>query len=75
MDSLVSFIVPTHNASSSIDRCLTSIVNQDYSNLEIICCDDASTDDTWEKLKKWAEKDKRIFIINRTIYDQMTFYF
>lgn len=63
MDSLVSFIVPTHNASSTIDRCLTSIVNQDYSNLEIICCDDASTDDTWEKLKKWAEKDKRIIII------------
>lgn len=60
---LVSFIIPTYNAEKTIDRCLESVVNQTYENLEIICCDDCSTDGTWNKLKEWAEKDSRIKII------------
>lgn len=63
MKPLVSFIVPTHNASSTIDRCIKSIINQDYPNLEIVCCDDASTDDTWNKLQEWSKKEPRIRLL------------
>lgn len=62
-EKLVSFIIPTYNAEKTIDRCLESVVNQTYENLEIICCDDCSTDETWNKLKEWAEKDSRVKII------------
>lgn len=48
----ISVIIPCYNVSAYIDRCMTSIVSQTMGmdSLEIICVDDASTDDTWEKL-------------------------
>ena len=57
---LVSVIIPTYNAGAVIDRCLTSVVNQTHTNLQIICCDDCSSDDTYQKLLAWTEKDSRI---------------
>jgi glycosyltransferase involved in cell wall biosynthesis len=41
-----SIIIPTYNRSSSLKRCLTSLVNQKFSDFEVIVCDDGSTDDT-----------------------------
>lgn len=51
----ISVIIPCYNAAPYIDRCITSIQNQtlDLSFLQIICVDDASTDDTWQHLQKW----------------------
>ena len=40
----VSVIIPIYNASSTLEKCLNSIINQTYKNLEIICIDDSSTD-------------------------------
>ncbi len=64
---LVSVIIPTYNAEKSIDRCLMSIVNQTYKNLQIICCDDCSKDNTYNILLEWAKKDSRIIVMrNKT---------
>lgn len=56
MKALVSVIIPTHNAERTISRCIDSILNQTYDNIEIICCDDCSTDNTVEVIKKYADK-------------------
>lgn len=53
----ISVIIPCYNVASYIDRCMTSIVMQTIGmdSLEIICIDDASTDDTWNCLQKWEQ--------------------
>ena len=53
----ISVIIPCYNVASYIDRCLTSIVSQTIgiNALEIICVDDASTDDTWQQLQRWEQ--------------------
>ncbi len=45
MDDLISIIVPIYNTGQYLKNCISSIINQDYSNLEIILVDDGSTDD------------------------------
>ena len=54
----ISVIIPCYNVANYIDRCLTSITEQtfDIRDVEILCIDDASTDDTWEHLAAWHEK-------------------
>ena len=44
MDNLISVIVPIYNVEKYLDRCIKSIVNQSYTNLEIILVDDGSPD-------------------------------
>lgn len=61
--SKVSIILPTFNAESTIDRCIESIINQTYKDWELICCDDCSADNTYEKLCKWKEIDNRIIVL------------
>ncbi len=60
---LVSVIIASHNAEQYIDDCLESLVNQTYANIEIIICDDASTDNSISLLKSWENKDSRIKVI------------
>lgn len=60
---LVSVIIACYNAEKYIDECLESIVNQSYKNIEIIICDDASTDNSYSLLKKWQTKDFRIILL------------
>jgi glycosyltransferase involved in cell wall biosynthesis len=57
--SLVSIIVPMYNVEKYLDRCLTSIKNQSYSNIEVLLINDGSTDDTEKIAKQYAETDKR----------------
>lgn len=57
---LISIIMPTYNVSNYIDEAVNSILNQTYSNFELIIVDDASTDKTYEKLLKLSKKDNRI---------------
>jgi len=57
---LVSIIIPCYNAASTLERCLSSVVNQDYENLEIIVVDDKSSDGSKEMIQRWGDKDPRI---------------
>ena len=60
----VSVIVPVYNVRQYLDQCLDSLVNQTLSDIEIICVNDASTDNSLEILKSWGQKDERIRIID-----------
>ena len=62
-NELLSVIIPVYNTSKSLDACLNSVLRQDYSNLEIICIDDGSEDNSLDILKNFASKDSRIRII------------
>lgn len=56
----ISIIVPAYNIAEFLPRCLDSILDQTYKNLEIIVISDGSTDGTDDIIKKYALKDKRI---------------
>ncbi len=62
---LISVIVPVYMTEKYLDRCVESIVNQTYKNLEIILVDDGSPDNCPEMCDKWAEKDSRIKVIHK----------
>ena len=62
MNDLISVIVPAYNAEAFIERCLNSLLRQTYENLEIICINDASTDNTAQTVKKI--NDPRVRLIN-----------
>jgi glycosyltransferase involved in cell wall biosynthesis len=64
MATKVSVIVPCHNASQYIARTLNSIVKQTLKEIEILCINDASTDDTLCILEKYRLSDHRIKIID-----------
>lgn len=61
----ISVIIPVYNVKSYLDKCLESVTNQTYKNLEIICVDDGSIDGSSELLDEWAEKDNRIKAIHK----------
>ena len=62
---LLSVILPCYNVEKYIDKCIFSIVNQTYSNLEIILIDDGCTDSTGMICDAWKEKDQRIRVIHK----------
>ncbi len=59
----VSVIVPCYNVAPYLERCLDSLLGQTLRDIEIICVDDKSTDNSLEILNKYAEQDKRITVI------------
>ena len=60
---LISVVVPIYNAEKYLARCIDSIIEQTYENLEIILVDDASTDKSAEIIQEYSEKDSRIVAI------------
>lgn len=64
-DLLISVIVPVYNVEKYIDRCVKSIVNQTYKNLEIILVDDGSQDSSGKKCDEWKKKDERIIVVHK----------
>ena len=62
---MVSIIVPIYNVQDYLERCVYSIVNQTYSDLEIILVDDGSKDNCSKICDKWASKDHRIVVIHK----------
>lgn len=62
---LVSVIVPVYNGEKTIERCLRSIQNQTYSNIEIIVVNDGSTDHTQKVIDKYAASDSRFHAIKK----------
>lgn len=65
MNPCISVIVPTYNAETYIDRCISSIVSQSYENLEIILINDGSTDSSYSICKEWLKKDQRIVLLDK----------
>lgn len=61
MNDLISVIIPVFNCENYIERCLNSIINQDYKNLQIVIIDDGSTDHTLDKIS--LIEDKRIQLV------------
>lgn len=62
---LITVIVPVYNVERYLDRCITSISNQDYRNLEIILVDDGSPDSSSSMCEAWANRDDRIVVIHK----------
>lgn len=59
-----SIIVPVYNVSAYLSECMESIIGQTYKNLEIICINDGSTDDSGRILNMYAQRDQRIKVIH-----------
>lgn len=64
-NQLVSVIVPTFNAEPYLAQCLDSILVQTHRNLEILCLNDGSTDNSLTIMRSFAERDERIRIIDK----------
>ena len=60
MEALISVIIPIYNMEAYLARCLDSVLNNTYRNLEVLCVDDGSKDASAEILRAYAEKDSRI---------------
>lgn len=65
MKDLVSVIVPVYNVADFLDACVESIIEQSYSNLEIILVDDGSTDNSSRICDSWKKKDDRVTVIHK----------
>lgn len=65
MNELVSVIVPIYGVEEYLDKCINSIINQTYKNLEIILVDDGSPDKCPDICDEWAKIDNRIKVIHK----------
>jgi len=61
----VSIIIPVYNVSTYLTSCLESCVNQTYKDIEIICVNDGSPDNSLAIIKKYQEADKRVVCISK----------
>lgn len=64
-EPLISIIISAYNTGSYIERCINSICSQTYKNLEIICVNDGSTDETGDILDKISVSDERLVVIHK----------
>lgn len=65
MEDLITVVVPVYKVEKYIDKCINSILNQTYKNLEIILVDDGSTDNCGKICDEYARKDNRIRVIHK----------
>ncbi len=65
MDKKVSIIVPVCNSAKYLENCLKSICAQTLKNIEIICINDGSSDESFEILSSFEKKDKRIRLVSK----------
>lgn len=61
----LSIIVPIYNVEKYLPQCIDSILNQDYVDFELILVNDGSPDDSLSICRQYAEKDKRVRVINK----------
>lgn len=62
---MVSIMVPVYNAEKTIDRCISSILNQTFRDYELLLLDDGSTDDSGRICDTYAEKDERVHVLHK----------
>lgn len=62
---LVSIIIPVYNVEAYLNECIASVLNQTYTEMEIILVDDGSTDKSGNMCEDFAEKDSRIIVIHK----------
>ena len=60
-NSLISIIVPVYNAEKYIERTIKSLINQSYKNIEILCIDDGSKDNSYNIIKEFNDKRIKLF--------------
>lgn len=65
MSNMISIIVPVYNSELYLKKCLDSIISQTYENIEIICIDDNSSDDSLRILQEYEKKDQRIKVLQK----------
>lgn len=65
MNKLISVIIPVFNVEKYLERCIKSIINQTYKNLEILLINDGSTDKSIEICNRYLEIDNRIVLLNK----------
>jgi len=63
----VSIIIAVYNVEKDLKQCLDSLINQTLTDIEVICKDDGSTDNSLNILKEYQIKDSRIKIIEQKI--------
>lgn len=63
---MISIIIPVYNVEQYLDKCLQSVINQTYQDIEIILVDDGSSDSSGILCDKWKEKDSRIKVIHKS---------
>ncbi len=61
----ISIVVPVYNVAQYVPGCLDSLINQTYKNIEIICVNDGSKDNSLEVLNEYKQKDNRITVIDK----------
>ena len=63
----VTIVLPVYNVEKYLDRCIESLVNQTYKNLEIILVNDCSSDGSGRICDEWAKRDARIRVIHKEV--------
>ena len=66
MSSCISVIIPIYNVAAYLDRCISSVCNQTYHNLQVLLVDDGSTDDSLKICDYYAAQDNRIQVIHKS---------
>lgn len=66
MTPKVSIVIPVYNVGRYLEKCLTSVINQTFAELEIIVVNDGSTDDSAAIIARFASQDPRIVVIDKT---------
>ena len=61
----ISIIIPVYNVEEYLPKCLDSVINQTLKDIEIICINDCSTDNSLEILENYVKKDSRIIVLNQ----------
>lgn len=62
---MISVIVPVYNAEKYIEKCIVSVLNQTYTDFELLLINDGSTDSSPQICSQWAQKDPRIIVISQ----------
>ena len=64
-EDLISIVIPVYKVEKYLEKCIESIINQTYKNLEIIIVDDGSPDNCPQMCDEFAKSDKRIKVIHK----------